>query len=144
MRFRAASLCALRLTALALVLLLHGCQCRIPVSVSGTLDGGIAFALRESRDITYAGVMMRDAEGKSEEIWRIDGEDRIVAVNYGEATPRLTTTIVARGLRKNHLYTFYIEDDDFWGPCVGSLTFVVTESGAVEECETDQCIRKYR
>ena len=133
-----------RLAGVGLALLLNGCQCRIPVSVSGTLNGGITFALHESRDITYAGVTMRDDEGWWEETWRIEGTDRIVAVKYGEATSRLATTIVAKGLRKNQLYTFDIEDDNFWSPCVGSITFVVTEDGTVEECETDQCIRKYR
>src|SRR5512138_1432579 len=121
-----------RLTVLSLVLLLNGCQCRIPVSVIGSLEDGITFALREGRDITYVGVTMRDEAGQWEEIWRIDGEDKIDAIKYGEATSRLRTTIAAKELRKNQLYTFYIEDDDFWGPCVGSVTFLVIEDGAVE------------
>lgn len=133
-----------RLTVLALALLLNGCNCRIPVSVSGTLDNGITFSLRESREIAYAGVMMRDAEGRWEEIWRIEGEDKIGAVQYGEATPSLATAIDAKGLSMNQLYAFYIQDDDFWGPCVGWVTFVLTEDGVAEECETDQCIGKYR
>lgn len=130
-------------TALSLAFLLNGCSCRIPVSVTGTLHNGIVFALSDSREITYAAVMTRDAQGRWQEIWRIDGEDKVVSIGYGEATSRLKTTIAAQGLRKNQLYTFSIEDDDFWGPCVGTVSFVVTEDGAVKECGSDSCPRKY-
>ncbi len=130
-------------TVLGLAFLLNGCSCRIPVSVTGTLDNGIYFALRESREITYAAVMTRDAEGRWKEIWRIDGEDRVVSIKYGEPTSRLETTIAPHGLSKNQFYTFSIEDDAFWTPCVGTVSFVVTEDGAVKECESDSCLRKY-
>ena len=129
---------------LVFALLLHGCQCRIPVSVSGSLDSGITFALRESREVTYAGVTTRDGVGQWKAIWRIEGKDDLVTIRYGEATSALSLTVDAQELRKNQLYTFHVEDRNFWGPCVGSVTFVVTEQGIVEECGSEECIRKFR
>ena len=128
--------------AVIFALLLHGCQCGIPVSVRGSQDSGIVFTLRESREVTYAGVTTRDGMGQWKEIWRIEGEDDLVALRYGEATPGLSTTAGAQGLGKNQLYAFHIEDSNFWGPCVGLVMFVVTEEGTVAECGTEQCIRR--
>lgn len=132
------------LTMSALVLLFSGCSCAISVSISGSLDDGIVFTLRESRQVKHVGVMTRDEKGEWKAIWRLAGEDKLTAIRYGEATSRLAPTVAAQALAKNRLYAFYVEDDSFWAPCVGSVTFVVTDEGTVEACGTEPCIRKYQ
>jgi hypothetical protein len=133
------------LLILVAAVLLNGCQCRIPVTVSGTLERGIVFALRESREIVHVSVRSRDSAGEWKEIWRLEGKDEIGSVSYSGATAGLATKTRAQALSKNRLYVLHIEDSDFWtGGCVGSLMFVVTAQGTVEECGTDECVRRYR
>jgi hypothetical protein len=123
------------LLLLLLATVIGGCSCRIPVSASGSLEHGITFAFPAAKAVYYAGVTMRDASRQWQEVWRIEGKDRVPHIRYGEGTRGLSIKIAAAGLQSGRLYIFQVEARDGWGtPCVGAFEFVIMADGSVQEC----------
>jgi hypothetical protein len=132
-----------RILVLISIALVSSCNCVVPVSVSGSLEEGVTFELRETRKVQLAQVSTRARSGEWKTIWKIYGKDRIKAVRYGEATGGLKITAGPEGLVKGEVYHFQLEttnwDQLLGGSCIGSVRFAVTSQGIVEECTTDDC-----
>jgi hypothetical protein len=126
---------------LSLSLLLSSCSCLVSVTVSGSLAEGITFALRESHQVQLAYVLTRRADWTT--VWRIDGPDRVGDFRYGEVSGEFRITVQPETLVSGEIYDFRLEttgrDQFLAGPCIGSVRFVVTSSGSVAECSTDEC-----
>jgi hypothetical protein len=122
--------------------LVSSCNCFVPLSVSGSLEQGVTFELRETREIQLA-LVFTHRSGESKTLWRIDGEDRVRALRYGEAAGGLRITVGPEGLKKGEVYHFQLETTNWeqllGGSCIGLVRFAVTSQGIVKECTTEDC-----
>ena len=129
------------LLAPALVVLLAGCQCFAPITVSGSLEKGVLFRAPESAGPNVGGATLLNlavfaaGDRETRPLWQIKGKARAEALTYGVVPAGMSEAAPAIRLERGMTYLVVVEGSSgtvLPGPaCRGRVRFTVGADGAI-------------